>query len=97
MTGHAAQGLTVDRAFVLTTEETSREWLYMALSRGRLENRLCAATPAERERAEIAPAERVPDAARVLELAVQRSAAQRMAIDWRDRIHSRDRDFGLER
>ena len=27
MTGHAAQGLTVDRTFVLATEETSREWL----------------------------------------------------------------------
>ena len=71
MTGHAAQGLTVDRAFVLATEETSREWLYMAMSRGRLENRIYGATAAVRERDEIAPAERVRDAAEVLELAVR--------------------------
>ena len=32
MTGHAAQGLTVDRTFVLATEDTSREWLYMYCS-----------------------------------------------------------------
>ena len=97
MTGHAAQGLTVDRAFVLATEDTSREWLYMAMSRGRLENRLYGATAAIRERDEIAPAERVRDAAEVLELAVRRSAAQRMAIDWRSRERARTREFGLDR
>jgi ATP-dependent exoDNAse (exonuclease V) alpha subunit len=97
MTGHAAQGLTVDRAFVLATEDTSREWLYMAMSRGRLENRLYGATGSIRERDEIAPAERVHDAAAVLELAVRRSAAQRMAIEWRPRERARSRDFGLDR
>ena len=81
MTGHAAQGLTVDRSFVLATEETSREWLYMAMSRGRLENRIYGATAAARERDEIAPAERTRDAAEVLRLAAERSVAQRMAID----------------
>lgn len=97
MTGHAAQGLTVVRAFVLATEETSREWLYMAMSRGRLENRLYGATAALRERDEIAPAERGRDAAEVLELAVRRSAALRMAIDWRPRERAHTRDFGLDR
>jgi hypothetical protein len=80
---------------VLVTEEAGREWLYMALSRGRIENRLYGATPALRERAEFAPAEPERDAAQVLELAVQRSAAQRMAIDFRDR--KRSRDIGVER
>jgi conjugative relaxase-like TrwC/TraI family protein len=97
MTGHSAQGLTVDRAFVLASEETSREWLYMAMSRGRLENRIYGATAAARERDEIAPAERVRDAAEILQLAVDRSVAQRMAIDSRVRAPARDRDFGLER
>ena len=34
------QGSTVDRTFVLATEDVGREWLYTAMSRGRLENRL---------------------------------------------------------
>ncbi len=82
---------------MLATEETSREWLYMAMSRGRLENRIYGATAAARERDEIAPAERVRDAAEVLDLAVQRSVAQRMAIDSRARVRMRDRDIGLDR
>jgi hypothetical protein len=74
MTGHAAQGLTVDRAFVLATEETSREWLYMALSRGRLDNRLYGSAASLRERDEIAPAEPPRDARDVVKLAVERAA-----------------------
>jgi conjugative relaxase-like TrwC/TraI family protein len=94
MTGHAAQGLTVDRAYVLATEDAGREWLYMALSRGRHDNRLYGAAPALHERAEFAPTEKPRDAATVLELAVEHSRAQRMAIDSRERRQSRDR--GLE-
>jgi conjugative relaxase-like TrwC/TraI family protein len=94
MTGHAAQGLTVDRTYVLATQEAGREWLYMALSRGRHDNRLYGAAPALHERAEFAPAEKPRDAATVLELAVERSRAQRMAIDSRKRRQSHDR--GLE-
>jgi hypothetical protein len=67
------------------------------MSRGRVDNRLYGATAAVRERDEIAPAERARDAAEVLDLAVRRSVAQRMAIDSRARVRTRDRDFGLER
>ena len=42
ITGHSAQGLTCDRAFVLVTSEASREWCYTALSRGREANRIYA-------------------------------------------------------
>jgi ATP-dependent exoDNAse (exonuclease V) alpha subunit len=94
MTGHAAQGLTTDRAFVLATGETSREWLYMALSRGRLENRVYGASAPERERDEFAPVEPKSTAETVLELAARRSAVQRMALESRARGH--DRDFGLD-
>jgi Ti-type conjugative transfer relaxase TraA len=38
-TAHRAQGATVDRAFVLGTDELSREWGYTALSRHRAEAR----------------------------------------------------------
>jgi ATP-dependent exoDNAse (exonuclease V) alpha subunit len=89
MTGHAAQGLTTDRAFVLATGEASREWLYMALSRGRLENRVYGAAVPERERDEFAPSEPKTAAEAVLELAARRSAAQRMALE-------HDRDVGWE-
>ncbi len=55
MTGHVAQGATVDRAFVLASEGMSREWAYVALSRGRLSNRLYVAAQPDDERAEFAP------------------------------------------
>ncbi len=40
ITGHKAQGMTADRAFVLGDEAIYREWGYVALSRGRADNRL---------------------------------------------------------
>ena len=40
ITGHKAQGMTAERAFVLGDEAMYREWGYVALSRGRAENRL---------------------------------------------------------
>jgi hypothetical protein len=40
VTGHKAEGMTTDRAFVLGSEDIYKEWGYTALSRGRLENRL---------------------------------------------------------
>ncbi len=83
---------------MLATEETSREWLYMAMSRGRLENRLYGATAAFRERDEIAPVRaRCATRPRCSSSPSERSAAQRMAIDWRPRERARSRDFGLDR
>jgi len=40
ITGHKAQGVTVDHTFVLGSDELYREWGYVALSRGRQTNRL---------------------------------------------------------
>jgi Ti-type conjugative transfer relaxase TraA len=40
ITGHKAQGITVDHTFVLGSDELYREWGYVALSRGRHTNRL---------------------------------------------------------
>jgi hypothetical protein len=51
LTGHAAQGLTVDRAFVLGAGEARlQEWGYVALSRARAETRLyVTGSPREHE------------------------------------------------
>jgi conjugative relaxase-like TrwC/TraI family protein len=51
LTGHAAQGVTVERAFVLGVGgQRLQEWGYVALSRARQETRLyVTATPRERE------------------------------------------------
>jgi conjugative relaxase-like TrwC/TraI family protein len=78
ITGHSAQGLTCDRAFVLVTSEASREWCYTALSRGRHENRLYAVAREPEEREEFAPAGEGRDA---LADALGRSTAQTLASD----------------
>src|SRR5688500_12721901 len=50
ITGHIAQGMTVDRAFVLGSPEIYREWGYTAMSRGRWENRLYVVAPDDLQR-----------------------------------------------
>jgi conjugative relaxase-like TrwC/TraI family protein len=84
LTGHAAQGLTVDHAFVLLHDQGSlQEWGYVACSRARLQTRLYLAdretldreTPL-RDPEPVAPPER---AARALE----RSSAEPLALDQR--------------
>ncbi len=82
LTGHAAQGATVERAFVLLPDQGAlREWGYVACSRARAETHLYLAgrDPFERETPlrdpnPTAPPER---AARALE----RSSAEPLAID----------------
>jgi hypothetical protein len=82
MTGHVAQGATVDRAFVLASEGMSREWAYVALSRGRLCNRLYVAAQPDDERAEFAPTDpERRDPIERLAAALRDSDAQVLAID----------------
>jgi ATP-dependent exoDNAse (exonuclease V) alpha subunit len=54
ITGHAAQGMTCSQTFVLATDGLSKEWAYVALSRGRDANRLYVTREA-RESAEFMP------------------------------------------
>jgi hypothetical protein len=84
LTGHAAQGITVDRAFVLFPDQGAlREWGYVACTRAHLQTRLYLAdrdaleheTPV-RESDPAAPPERT---ARALE----RSSAEPLALDQR--------------
>jgi ATP-dependent exoDNAse (exonuclease V) alpha subunit len=80
MTIHKAQGATTDHALVLVDSTISREALYTAMSRGRGANDLYVETDTGRD-----------DVAHVLEIrrdpvdllvaAIERTAAQEMAID----------------
>ncbi len=45
LTGHKAQGTTTGRTFTLITGRADREWVYVAMSRGRQINTLYLATP----------------------------------------------------
>lgn len=81
---HVAQGMTVDRAYVLADPGISREWAYAALTRGRRENRIYIAERAVAERAEFAPetpAELVPSARQQLARSLARSEAQPLALE----------------
>jgi hypothetical protein len=80
VTGHIAQGLTADRAFVLGSDLMYREWAYTAMSRGRVMNRLFMVGTTDRARDEIAPATRL-SAEEELAGALRRSRAQLMAVD----------------
>jgi conjugative relaxase-like TrwC/TraI family protein len=79
-TVHKAQGATVDRCFVLVDETASREHAYTAVSRGRHGNDLFVVA-GDRRSEERHAAEVQPDALDGLRAAVQRSSAQRFALD----------------
>ena len=84
ITGHKAQGLTADRAWVLGSDEIYREWGYVALSRGRERNRLYV-VGADREPDGDAHCHAGPGATRdvVADLAsaLERSRGQALALD----------------
>ena len=82
VTGHVAQGATVDRAFVLAGESISREWAYVALSRGRAANRIYLAAEPDDARLEFAPGEKSPRAPLDrLTASLRASSVQVLAID----------------
>jgi ATP-dependent exoDNAse (exonuclease V) alpha subunit len=91
ITGHAAQGLTCSQTFVLATDGLSKEWAYVALSRGRESNRLYV-THEARESAEFAPnGDGTWRPAEALREGLSRSAAHELATA-RQR-----RSYGIER
>jgi conjugative relaxase-like TrwC/TraI family protein len=83
LTGHSAQGVTVDRAFVLGSGgQRLQEWGYVALSRAREETRLyVTGEPRERESHFHDLDDR--DHVTVLAQALEESAIERLAVDQR--------------
>ncbi len=82
ITAHVAQGMTVDRTFVLAGDTLGRELAYTALSRGRKSNRLYVTAGRSDAREEIAPVDpfhRPPVDA--LTARLQDSGAAALAID----------------
>ncbi len=83
LTGHAAQGLTLERAFVLGSGEARlQEWGYVALSRARAETRLYVSGVA-RERESDFHLLDDPDALARFGRALEESAVERLALDQR--------------
>jgi conjugative relaxase-like TrwC/TraI family protein len=86
ITGHKAQGMTAERAFVLGDEAMYREWGYVALSRGRAENNLYVVA-GELELTDDTGHRRVPaDSSdrvglRIAENALMASREHRLALD----------------
>jgi hypothetical protein len=82
LTGHAAQGATVERAFVLLPDQGAlREWGYVACSRTRTETHLYLAErdPIERETPLRDP--NATDPAERAARALERSALEPLALD----------------
>ena len=87
ITAHKAQGLTCETTFVLADDTTYREWGYVAMSRGRSQNRLYLVEepgdpdpPDDASHPRVLQAdERTPDERLTAEL--QRSHRQAMALD----------------
>ena len=91
ITGHAAQGTTYSQTFVLATDGLSKEWAYVALSRGRESNRLYVTREA-RESAEFMPnGDGTWRPANALRDGLTRSAAHELAS------LQRQCSYGLER
>ena len=85
VTGHVAQGLTTDRAFVLASDELYREWTYTAMSRGRQLNRLYVVDNPSRVRDEIAPTYGSTPESDLLSV-MRQSRRQRLATDTREGV-----------
>ena len=81
ITGHKAQGMTTDRALVLGDESMYREWGYVAMSRGREENRLYVVMGDGCGREETGGAVERPYAVDEIVRALARSRAKALAFD----------------
>lgn len=82
ITGHKAQGMTTERAFILGDETLYREWGYVAMSRGKESNSLYVVAGSDPEREELGgQVAGVEDPMAELVRALGRSRAKDLAVD----------------
>jgi Ti-type conjugative transfer relaxase TraA len=82
MTGHKAQGMTTDKAYVLGDQTLYREWTYVAMSRGRNDNRLYVVGGIDPDREDVGgEVQGIEDPLKELVAAVGRSRAKDLALD----------------
>jgi Ti-type conjugative transfer relaxase TraA len=82
MTGHKAQGMTTDSAYILGDQTLYREWTYVAMSRGRHENKLYVVAGVDHDREEVGgEVVSVSDPLSEVTSAVGRSRAKDLAVD----------------
>lgn len=82
ITGHKSQGMTTDKAFVLGDETLYKEWGYVAMSRGRIENRLYAVAGVDLDREDTGgQVARPADPVSALTRSLARSRAKELALD----------------
>ena len=82
ITGHKAQGMTTQKAFVLGDQTLYREWAYVAMSRGKENNSLYVVSGIDPDRSAAGgQVERVVDPTKELVRAIGRSRAKDLALD----------------
>ena len=82
ITGHKAQGMTTENAFILGDETLYREWAYVAMSRGKQTNSLYVVAGVDPEREELGgEIAGVTDPTSELIRALGRSRAKDLAVD----------------
>jgi len=82
ITCHKAQGMTTDRVFVLATDDLYKEWGYVAMSRGQLDNRLYLAIGDHPLADDLdTPLEPKPDAVLAVTAALEQPRGQYLALD----------------
>jgi conjugative relaxase-like TrwC/TraI family protein len=82
ITCHKAQGMTTDRAFVLATDDLYKQWAYVAMSRGQLQNRLYLAIDDHTLTGDLdLPPQPKPDPILTVTAALEQSRGQYLALD----------------
>ena len=95
ITGHKAQGMTTQKAFVLGDQTLYREWAYVAMSRGKENNSLYVVSGVDPERSAAGgQVERVADPTKELIRAVGRSRAKDLALDVYEQAEIKNLSYG---